>query len=102
MISISKEAEQLIIAALKNNQGKFPRIVLKKGGCAGHMLCLVLEERQPDDTQVDVNGISFIVSRETLEYVGDISIELKNSLGNEIIIRNLQKQTCKCGKSFRA
>lgn len=101
MINISKEAQLKITEVLKNNPGKIAKIVLKKGGCAGNMLTLILDNQTPDDQFIEVDNLKFIISEEAKNYINDISIEVKNSLGTEIIIRNLNATTCKCGKSFK-
>lgn len=101
MIKISKGAELKINDVLKNNPDKIARIILKKGGCAGNILALVLDIENPNDEFVEVNNLKFAISKEAKNYINDISIEVKNSLGTEIIIRNLSATTCKCGKSFK-
>ncbi len=100
-MKISEEAGLKIKSILQSNSGKFPRIVLKKGGCAGSMLILVLEEPKDSDELVEVNDIKFAISEDSLKFINDVSIELKCGLGAEIIIKNNNATTCKCGKSFK-
>lgn len=100
-MKISQEAELKIKSILQNNSAKFPRIVLKKGGCAGTMLVLLLEEPEDSDKFVEVNDVKFAVSEDSFKFIDDISIELKFGLGAEIIIKNNNAITCRCGKSFK-
>lgn len=102
MMNISLEAEEKIKKAIETSGEKSPRIVLKKGGGAGNMLVLTLEKPEESDEFVEINGIKFAVSGNALKFVDDISIEVKMGLGEEIIIRNNNAKTCRCGKSFRA
>ena len=100
-MKISKEAESKIKLVIQNSPEKFPRIILKKGGCAGNILVLVLEKPDESDEIVEANGIKFAISPDVLKFIDDISIELKVGLGEEIVVRNTKAQTCRCGKSFR-
>lgn len=101
MIKISPEAKFKIKETLKNNPNKTAKIILTKGGCAGNMLSLILNNENPAEEVVEINGLKLAISNETKNYINNISIEIKNSLGTEIIIRNLNATTCRCGKSFK-
>ena len=101
-MKISNEAEAKIKSVIQNNPNKLPKIILKKGGCAGTMLALTLCVPSESDEIVESNGIKFVVSEDAMKFIDDISIEVKIGLGKELIIRNNKAQTCKCGKSFRA
>lgn len=101
MVKISKEAELKIKEVLKYNPNKIAKIILKKGGCAGNILSLVLDNENPTEDFVEINDLKLAISKDAKNYINDISIEIKNSLGIEIIIRNLNATTCKCGKSFK-
>ena len=100
-MEISNEAEVKIRAAIQKDVSKFPRIVLKKGGCAGHMLVLLLELPADSDEFIESHGIKFAVAHDALEYVNDISIELRKGLGEEVLLRNINAPACRCGKSFK-
>lgn len=101
-MKITPEAEIKIKSVIQNNPGKFPRIILKKGGCAGTILALVLENSDESDEIIESNGIKFAVSKDAKKFIEDISIELKTGIGEGIVLRNTNAQTCRCGKSFRA
>jgi iron-sulfur cluster assembly accessory protein len=102
MISISKEAEAYIKSIISRNPGKTPKIILKKGGCAGQMLLLILDTLHEDDDFVEVKGLKIAVTYDAKPFVGNVEICLKNNLCSEVIIRNNEANTCRCGKSFKA
>ncbi|MDR0630746.1 MAG: hypothetical protein LBF70_01805, partial [Holosporales bacterium] len=66
MITFSEEAFTKIKLILENNSLKYPRITLKKIGCAGNTLILTLEEKDTADSVVEVNGIKFAISKDAL------------------------------------
>lgn len=101
MIQVTEEARLKIQEVLRANPGKVAKIVLTKGGCAGTMLALALGDPDEAGETIEAEGIKFLISSEAKDYASDISIEMKNSLGSEIIIRNLKATICRCGKSFR-
>lgn len=101
MIKITDEAVEKIKSILAKNVGVFPRIVIKNGGCAGHIILLELSEKKILDEIVEISGIRFAISSDAFEYCDDISIYVAHDLTNSIIIKNNgAKKTCKCGKSF--
>lgn len=100
-MEISEKVERKIKKALERNSGKLPRLVLKKGGCAGNMLVLLLEEPGANDKIVEHNGINFAIEKNAVPFADNVSIELKAGLCEEIVVRNNNAQTCICGKSFK-
>lgn len=100
-MKISIKAEEKIKKAMEQNSGKIPRLVLQKGGCAGNMLVLLLDVPYVQDKLVEHNGIKFAIERNAVPFVDNISIELQSGLCDEIVVRNHNAQTCRCGKSFK-
>lgn len=101
-IIISEHALEMIRKAAKNNLGKIPTICVFKGGCAGTMLGITFLESDKDSEVIKVGDVLMAVSKETMEITDDISIDVKNGILPELIIRNnLAKVKCKCGKSFK-
>ena len=100
-MKISAEAEAKIKKVLNDNPGKLPRLVLKKGGCAGNMLVLLLEAPDVSDSFVDIRGIKFALAENAMPFVDNVLIELKSGLCEEIAVKVADSLTCKCGKSFR-
>ncbi len=100
-MEISAEVEEKIKKALEQHSGKMPRLVFKKGGCAGNMLVLLLEEPYTSDKIVEHNGMKFAIEKNAIPFADNVSIELKSGLCEEIVVRNNNAQTCKCGKSFK-
>ena len=100
-MKVSAEAEVKIRRALRDNPGKLPRLVLRKGGCAGNILVLLLETPDASDSFVDINGIRFALAKNAVSFVDNVLIELKPGLCEEIAVKVADLSTCKCGKSFR-
>ncbi|MBR1944211.1 MAG: iron-sulfur cluster assembly accessory protein [Alphaproteobacteria bacterium] len=101
MINITDDALNKIKSVLNNNPDKFPRIVLKKGGCAGNMLVLTLDYIHDNDTMVESNHIKFAVDTLAKPHINDITIYTNSILGTNILIKNNKSPSCRCGKSFR-
>ena len=102
MINITENALDKVKLVLGSNTGKFPRIVIKKGGCAGTMLVLTLDFMHDNDIIIESNGVKFAVAEEAKCYIEDITIYTKSTLGTSIMIKNNIRQSCRCGKSFKA
>ena len=102
MINITEEALIKIKSVLNSNPNKIPRIVLKKGGCAGSMLVLILDDINNTDTIVESNNIKFYIEESAKPYTEDITIYTNSILGTNIMIKNNIRPSCRCGKSFRA
>lgn len=102
MITITEDALNKIKISLNNNANKTPRIILKKGGCAGTMLVLTLDYIHDNDTIIESNNIKFAIETSAKPYIDDITIYTNNSiLGANIMIKNNLRPSCRCGKSFR-
>lgn len=101
-ITISDNASQMIKTAADNNRGKLPVVYVLRGGCAGYMLGLTFLERTPDMALITVNEIIIAISKEVVDITNDISIDVKNGILPELVVKNNAAQiTCKCGKSFK-
>ena len=100
-MQISTEAEAKIKSVIAKSNGKMPRLVLKKGGCYGTMIQLSLDTSHNTDDIIEENGIKFAISDDVKKYINSLVIEIKHGLCDEIIVKNTQQQSCRCGKSFR-
>ena len=100
-MKISDGALSKIKNILELSPEKLPRIVLKKGGCAGNLLVLVLEKPEEMDKLIIHDGVTFAIEDNVKQFVNKIEIELKSDLGDEIVVRVADMQTCRCGKSFK-
>ena len=101
MINITDDALIKIKSVLKNNTNKFPRIILKKGGCAGNMLALTLDYIHDSDTILESNNIKFAIDSLAKPHINDITIYTNSILGTNILIKKNKSPLCRCGKSFR-
>ncbi len=102
MINITEDALNKIKLVLTNNTNKFPRIILKQGGCAGTMLVLTLDYIHDTDTIIESNNIKFAIETSAKPHVENITISTTSILGTNIIIKNNLRPSCRCGKSFKA
>ncbi|MBQ9335433.1 MAG: hypothetical protein IJS10_02730 [Alphaproteobacteria bacterium] len=100
-MKISQTAAAKIKATLQNNPEKLPRIVLKKGGCAGNTLVLLLATPEKNDTFLEIDCIRFAIAEDAMQFIDDIFIDLKTGLTEEITVQRTNAHTCRCGKSFR-
>lgn len=101
MIDITYDAIKFITEALDKNPGMYPRVVLRSGGCAGHMLLLTLDTIYTGDIEYVSNGFTFAIEPVAEPYIEDITIYVKPGLAPEILIRNNIREKCRCGKSFK-
>lgn len=101
MINITNDALLKIKSVLHSNTNKFPRIILKKGGCAGNMLVLTLDYIHDTDIIIESNNIKFAIDTLAKPHVSDITIYTNSILGVNILIKNNKSPSCRCGKSFK-
>ena len=100
-MKISNSAFSKIKETLSVNPGRLPRIVFKKGGCAGNMIVLVLEKPEASDEFISYDGLTFAVSPNAQPFLSNISIDLQPGLCDEIIVHISGSRTCRCGRSFK-
>lgn len=101
MINITDDALVKIKSVLHNQTTKFPRIILRKGGCAGNMLVLTLDYIHDSDTIIESNNIKFAIDALAKPHIDDITIYTNSILGTNILIKNNKNPSCRCGKSFK-
>ena len=79
------------------------RIAISGGGCSGFQYGFTFDELiNEDDTQIDRDGVSFLVDPMSYQYLVGAEIDYQESLeGSQFVIRNPNAQTtCGCGSSF--
>jgi len=105
MISVSDLAATEIRQVLSqpDNEGKFIRIRVTKGGCAGYNYDVVLDNKLGDDDHVVDSGDFRVVCDEFAGVLIDGSeLDFNDDLiGRGFMIRNPNAEvTCGCGTSF--
>jgi Fe-S cluster assembly iron-binding protein IscA len=68
MIEISDTDRDKIKEILKNNPGKYLRILVEGTGCAGPYLSLSLEVAGVNEIKTRVNGIDILISDDVKKY----------------------------------
>ena len=79
------------------------RVFITGGGCSGFQYGFTFDEEvNPDDTQIDKNGVTLLVDPMSFQYLVGAEIDYKEDLqGSQFVIRNPNaKTTCGCGSSF--
>jgi Fe-S cluster assembly iron-binding protein IscA len=88
MIELTNLAREKLRELLKENPGKFARIIIDGFGWGGPRLGLTLDEPKNNESAIQVNDINFLISDELKPYA-DISIinyrDLPNRKGFAII-----------------
>ena len=74
-MKVSPAAAVKIRSVLQGASNKSPRVVLRKGGCAGNMLVLLLEPPATDDEMITCEGIEFAVVKDCLAFCDDIVVD---------------------------
>jgi len=104
MITLSPRAAARVRAlqAELNAPAKRLRVLVETGGCSGLQYGMSFDEPKPDDTQLESEGVPFIVDPASLAYMDGSSIDFDDGLhGKGFEIKNPNAQsTCGCGKSF--
>ncbi len=78
------------------------RIGVKGGGCSGLSYVLGFDHLQPDDMQLNTEGISFIMTPAHSIYLEGMQIDWETGLNNRgfTFSNPNASSTCGCGSSF--
>ena len=101
MITVTDKAA----AELKNllgDSGQALRLLVQKGGCAGHQYGMKLDDPAAQDTVVDTSGGQVVVDPESLVFLSGCELDFSDALtdsGFKIINPNAAR-SCGCGTSF--
>lgn len=101
-IEISENALKMIKKAAQIHVAKVPTICVFEGGCSGTMLGIKFLDKNISLEVVRLENLDIAISKESSKVTKNMSIDVKNGIIPEIIIRNNSaKIRCKCGKSFK-
>jgi len=107
VVQITEQAARqikTIIAAERENAGKFLRVYVEAGGCSGMQYGMVFDEKRDDDLASEAFGVSVLVDPFSANYVRGSVIDYSDDLsGGGFKIKNPNaRHSCGCGKSFEA
>ncbi len=106
VVSLTPSAVREIQAllALPDNQGKFMRYYVEKGGCSGMQYGMVFDEIRDGDLVSEQSGVKVLVDSVSVEYLRGMVVDFNDSMtGGGFKISNPNaRESCGCGKSFAA
>ena len=90
--------------AKPENTGKTLRIFVEQGGCSDMQYGMVFDERRDGDLVADQHGVTVLVDTFSAQYLRGTVVDFSDALtGGGFKISNPNaKQSCGCGKSFKA
>jgi iron-sulfur cluster assembly accessory protein len=104
MITLTTRAAQRVrtLQAELGVPGKRLRLLVESGGCSGFQYGMSFDERKPDDTEVESEGVAILVDPTSFAYLDGTAIDFDDGLhGKGFELKNPNAQsTCGCGKSF--
>ncbi len=91
-----------LIAANVDAEKTNLRIGVKGGGCSGLTYVLELDAKQPDDEDIEIDGVPLIMKPAHALYLKGIEIDFSTGLDNRgFTFKNPNaSSTCGCGTSF--
>ncbi len=101
MIQVTARAEQEL-KVLLGEGGKALRLLVQKGGCAGHQYGMKVDAATDQDTVVETSGGTVVVDPESLTFLNGSVLDFADTLsdsGFKIVNPNAAR-SCGCGTSF--
>lgn len=95
-------AKQVRVLARDANPDSCLRVFIEQGGCSGFEYGMSFDERKPDDTLFESEGVKVLVDPTSLVYLDGSTIHFDDGLhGKGFEVKNPNaSSTCGCGKSF--
>ncbi|MGF1484846.1 MAG: iron-sulfur cluster insertion protein ErpA [Opitutales bacterium] len=104
MISLTPAAAGQIskLREEKAQDDQLLRIFVEAGGCSGFEYGMSFDAKKPEDTQLESEGIAFVVDPTSLDYLSGSVVDFDDGLqGKGFEIKNPNaSSTCGCGRSF--
>ncbi len=96
----TKELKRLLSEV--SGEGKYVRIGVKGGGCAGFTYVLEFDTKKDGDTEYEINGIKIVVDPMHELYLAGTEVDFQQGLNSRgFIYKNPNaSKTCGCGESF--
>jgi len=102
IILTESAAKQVGLLARDANPDSVLRVFVEQGGCSGFEYGMSFDERKPDDTLFESEGVKLVVDPTSLVYLDGSTIHFDDGLhGKGFEVKNPNAaSTCGCGKSF--
>ena len=101
LLTITPDARDQFINIMQDNgnQYKYLRLGINATGCCGHTYIMMFENNKKEsDHQLDLEGLSVLISRDSLDMVQGAQIDFQQSdKGQGFVIENPNKGECSCG-----
>jgi Fe-S cluster assembly iron-binding protein IscA len=92
MVKLEATASQAIRLFLAEKGFQRPlRIDLQSGGCCDPSLCLNVDAIRESDLTQEVDGLTFVISPEIHELVGEVTISLADEIGRKGFVLTSRK-----------
>lgn len=101
-VSAAQEVKSLL--QKPENTGKNLRLYVEQGGCSGMQYAMTFDEKRPDDTVAEMQGVGVVVDPFSAQYLRGALVDFSDGLtgGGFKITNPNAKASCGCGKSFTA
>jgi iron-sulfur cluster insertion protein len=105
LLAVTESAANKVRALIEEegNDALKLRVFITGGGCSGFQYGFTFDESVNEgDTEVEKNGVTFLVDPMSFQYLTGAEIDYKEDLqGAQFVIRNPNASTtCGCGSSF--
>ncbi|UCF82147.1 MAG: IscA/HesB family protein [Desulfobacteraceae bacterium] len=82
MIEVTEKAQEKIDNYLQENSVKAPiRIQVAEGCCGGPYLGIAVDEFVEGDNRYEANGVTYVIAKDLIERVGQITIDFVEKKG---------------------
>lgn len=101
-ITITEKANEMLQKKL--DSGKFLRVLITKGGCAGLTYGAEIDQtlKETDQVVYENGGVRIVADPESLQYIEGLNIDYSDDLiaGGLKLTNSNSGKTCGCGASF--
>ncbi len=105
MITLSENAVRKVKSYLEEDKtlaGKALRVSVQEGGCSGLEYGFGFDDKKPDDTVVQVDGMQMVVDPQSAQFLEGSTVDYVETIEGEgfSVTNPNSKGGCGCGHSF--